>query len=773
MIEARPVQLVVCPITNPDYQWMNNCVLSQEVAEGTLRLLGKCGYLGPDGVENVRKALQYAHEMHSKYSIPTERAFRQDGLEYTTHLLATCEILADLRCNSEVLQAGLLHDTVENTTASIEDLTKEFGVNVSSIVDTVTKVEDSMVETILKVLAGLKENPAAILVKLADRLHNMRTISFLKPKKQRKIAYQTLQVFAPLARELGLEEMADELTDLSFETLWPQPFKKARKIQSDYYNPQLLSELISPIEQSLEANRVVFQVKPASAHKFIQFTNGRAKAVDYGEAHIDIECVNDQDFEKTLSYFQKYYPQRDLAGQVHDGRLVLAFPIGELRFSLVIYSPQEQYRKHASLASLYQIESPQDPNTEKRRDYANSLLNKLTSLLDQIESPLKSGEQALKVFTDFIKYPLISVMTPANEVRVLPFGATALDYAFSLTNDIGLQAIKAIVNDTEVPLSTGLTEGDNVEIETSTNKHWAVTVDMLDYIFNERYKLTIRRALGKILKTDENRKKSPVQRSKAYQKDFKIMGYSSENELENAAAKVRQDAENRGEKKILQAYRDLPVAARIHDQPIVDIDRGMKTADPRFRRLYGGNFSDFLSNCGLETVPQEVINEYARAILEYETAKLRHIKLIVPNKPWVLARLLNIAGIFANLADLNLTPNVSDLQSGFLEMGLALELENNEVYKQLEKVLGMMVNLMMSEANQQMPAEIRVNWPPDENLLPLLGVIDSLDLTPGSITREDAQVILGELKRLNTQTSTSQSLTLLGELEKMISQLTG
>ncbi len=654
------------------------------VAEMGSRLVSKCQYLGETGVAAVNEALKFAHEYHSQHSIPPEKAIRDDGIsEYTTHLLAVADILADLRCDQMTLAAALLHDTLENTSVTKEMLVTRFGLEVANTVDTVTKVAGSTAETMVKVLNGLVDHPRAVLIKLADRLHNMRTINFLPKEKRRKIAKQTFQVFAPLARELGLNKMADELYDLSIGVLWEEQFQRAQRIIRKKYNPEKTAVFFEPIKSALMSGHdhdlsVSIDVLLPSIHDLFDFAEARAAIVDRDQIPVEIACRDENSFQETIAFFQQFYPEAKLDKEVMEGWLNLKFTIGERKFSIDIYNREGIAEKNASIATLFQVADPQDTDYNDRVKLAGKKLEKPALLLQQI--PERGHNAVLRYFSEVIKYPLISVETPAGEIIVLPEGSTALDYAFSISHDLGLKARKAIINGKPAELWQKLNGGNKVEMIEESN--WTVSVGMLDQVLYEGYKQVIRRALRLILKDNRECLKESGDRNKSYEKDLKIMHFT-EDELRTAAEKIRSDAENRGEEKIKRFFEE-----QTGRPPIIDVNRGweMLSSEPELKRLRQyKSLHRFLIECGLDYVEPDVISVYTQLLKKYEEA-LPTLSCVVPDERLMLAKLATIVGEKANIVGSALIYNIRDVPSGYVNIVLTVEADE-ETVEQLKIVL--------------------------------------------------------------------------------------
>ncbi|MEY3496507.1 MAG: hypothetical protein RJA80_730, partial [Actinomycetota bacterium] len=209
-------------------------------------------YHSKDNFDLVNKAYEVSKKQH-------EGQKRRSGEEYITHPIAVAQILADLGLSSETLAAALLHDTVEDTGYSIEKLEEDFGAEVARLVDGVTKLdkvkygESSAAETVRKMVVAMARDIRVLLVKLADRLHNMRTLKYLPSQKQEQKAKETLEIFAPLAHRLGMNAIKWELEDLSFATLYPKMYEEIVNLVSQRapQRDREISEVVTIVEKDL------------------------------------------------------------------------------------------------------------------------------------------------------------------------------------------------------------------------------------------------------------------------------------------------------------------------------------------------------------------------------------------------------------------------------------------------------------------------------------------------------------------------------------------
>ena len=436
----------------------------------------------PDAdADMVRKAYEYSSAAHAGQ-------LRLSGDPYFMHPTSVAKTLAEMGFDEHTVAAGLLHDTVEDTSASIEELDAEFGEQVADIVDGVTKIslmtfdtkEEAQAENIRKMILAMSHDIRVPIVKLADRQHNMRTLEFQKPHKQQAIARETMDIYAPLANRLGLHRIKQELEDLSFRYLKPDVYAHITHWleENQMVERQLISKVITQLEAIMKSNGITGRVF------------GRIK--------------------QTYSIYRKMQQQGTTLDEMHD---IIAFRVvvGELRdcyavLGLVhaLWKPVPgRFKDYISMpkANGYQslhstVIGPEGERVEiqirteemnnlaehgvashwmyKERSHALSMQDMpqfqwLRDLLERQREESDSREFMQSLRLDLFKEE-VYVFTPAGEVKQLPEGATPLDFAFLIHTDVGSHCVGAKVNGKLTPLSTPLKSGDMVEIITDKNR---------------------------------------------------------------------------------------------------------------------------------------------------------------------------------------------------------------------------------------------------------------------------------------------------------------
>jgi RelA/SpoT family (p)ppGpp synthetase len=435
----------------------------------------------------IERAYQYADKAH-------EGQKRKSGEPYMIHCVAVAQILAELRMDAQTISAALLHDVVEDTPITLEDLETNFGIDVARLVDGVTKMErlPTDVEAMKGGKAGSRESEylrktflamgndiRVILIKLADRLHNMRTLHYLSPERQRRMARETMEIFAPLANRLGIWQMKWELEDLSFRYLSPEKYKEiASKISERRADRERYMQRTKDIlTRELAAAGIQAQISARPKHIYSIYRKMERKRVPFEEIY-DVRAVRVIVPDKATCY--------QVLGVIHS----IWHPIpGE--FDDYIAAPKDNFYQSLHTAVLddegktleVQIRTPEmhehaeygvaahwrykegvsrDDQFEKRLLYLRRLMNDFDE--DDIEQNADDFVDAMRsdVFED-----RVYAFTPKGDIVDLPGGATPIDFAYYIHTEIGNRCRGAKVNGALVALNHRLTSGDRVEILTS------------------------------------------------------------------------------------------------------------------------------------------------------------------------------------------------------------------------------------------------------------------------------------------------------------------
>jgi guanosine-3',5'-bis(diphosphate) 3'-pyrophosphohydrolase len=431
----------------------------------------------------VERAFDLAVEAH-------DGQVRASGDAYVTHPIAAAQILAELGIDPVAVAAALLHDIPEDTEYSLADIEEGFGPEIAHMVDGVTKLskfsthshEQQQAENIRKMFLAMADDIRVVLIKLADRLHNMRTLAYLKPEKQQRIARQTMEIYAPLAERLGIWQIKWELEDLSFKVLEPEAFRELARLLDTRRTGResYIERAIEELRPRLADAGIVGELQGRPKHIYSIWKKMQRKSAEFGEIY-DVYAVRllvdeIRDCYAALGIVHALW--RPIPGQFDD---YIAVPKNNLYQSLhtaVIAldgKPLEiQIRTHAmhqvsevGIAAHWRYKE----GSKAERDYDA----KLAWLRQLMEWQRDVSESDATEFVEGIKLDIfqdqVFVFTPKGDVKDLPAGATPLDFAYRIHTDIGHRTIGAKVNNRLVPLEYRLKNGDIVEIVTTKGEH--------------------------------------------------------------------------------------------------------------------------------------------------------------------------------------------------------------------------------------------------------------------------------------------------------------
>ncbi len=430
---------------------------------------------------NLRQAFIMAADAHKDMR-------RKSGEPYILHPLEVAQIVVrEIGLGVTSAIGALLHDTVEDTETTLEDIEMEFGKKVSNIVDGLTKISTigdmsdttSQAENFKKILVTLADDPRVILIKIADRLHNMRTLESMKREKQLKIASETQYVYAPLAHRLGLYNIKTELEDLSMKYLKAEEYAdiENKLKQSEKQRKKYISEFIKPIKNLLKENNIDAQVFGRAKAVSSIYNKMRKKQVSYEEVFdiFAIRIIFDSEDEKSeawkiYSYITDIYkPRADrlrdwLTQPKSNGYEALHTTVlgpGGRWVEVQIRSRRMDRVAEQGLAAHWRYKDGEKQKGE------NSLDAWLSKIREQLEDPNRNSLDFLQDFKLNLFNKEIYVYSPKGELKVLPMGATVLDFAFEIHTELGRKCIGAKINFKLAPLNQQLKSGDQIEIITS------------------------------------------------------------------------------------------------------------------------------------------------------------------------------------------------------------------------------------------------------------------------------------------------------------------
>ncbi len=473
----------------------------------TIRLMDIQDLLKKNGIsdlEKLHKAYIYAAGKH-------RGQLRKSGEPYLSHPLNVAYILAEMKMDMDTIIAGLLHDTLEDTDATYEEIVEMFGEDVAFLVDGVSKIgkikfkstEEKQAENFRKMLVSMSKDVRVIVIKLADRLHNMRTIDHLPEEKRKRIAKETLEIYAPLAHRLGIAWIKWEMEDMSFRVLNPEMYYdiynkvKLKRSERESY----LQEIISILNKHLKEENIDAEIFGRPKHFYSIYNKMITKKTSFDEiydllalrilVHTVPECYAVLGLIHTLwkpiqGRFKDYIamPKSNMYQSLHT---TVIGPKGmSVEFQIRTHKMNRIAEEGIAAHWKYKEGKPFDPKEDRSFIW-------LRQLLDQKE--LKRPQDLVDALKEDILPAQIYLFTPAGEVVELPRGSTPIDFAYNIHSEIGNTTVGAKVNGRMVPLRYKLRSGEKVEILTSSTQE--PRRDWLNFVKTNRAKTRIRSFLRK------------------------------------------------------------------------------------------------------------------------------------------------------------------------------------------------------------------------------------------------------------------------------------
>ncbi|MDP2805553.1 MAG: bifunctional (p)ppGpp synthetase/guanosine-3',5'-bis(diphosphate) 3'-pyrophosphohydrolase, partial [Gallionellaceae bacterium] len=471
-------------------------------------------YLKPEDVAAIEVAISFSANAHKGQR-------RQSGDPYISHPIAVARILTPLHMDAQAIIAALLHDVVEDTDVHIENITETFGKPVAEMVEGLSKLdklqfetkEDAQAENFRKMLMAMARDVRVILIKLADRLHNMRTLGSVAPSKSQRISRETMEIYAPIANRLGLNTIFQELEDLCFMHLHPNRYNvlsKAIKVARGNRR-EVVSKILESIKQRLEGNHISAEVKGREKHLYGIYKKMQVKSLAFSQVldiygfRVLVEDVPScylalgalHSLYKPFPGKFKDYIAIPKANGYQSLHTALFGPFGT-PIEVQIRTTEMNKIAEAGVAShwLYKtVETPINELHQKTHQWLQSLLESLSQSGDSVE------------FLEHLKVDLfpdeVYIFSPKGKIFALPRGATAVDFAYNVHTDIGNRCVAVKVNLELVPLRTELKNGDHVEVITAPHAH--PNPSWLSYVVTSRARSEIRHSL-KTLHLDESAK---------------------------------------------------------------------------------------------------------------------------------------------------------------------------------------------------------------------------------------------------------------------------
>ncbi|MGW0158523.1 RelA/SpoT family protein [Mycobacterium sp. NPDC003323] len=460
----------------------------------------------------LQRAYDVAEQRHADQ-------LRRSGDPYITHPLAVANILAELGMDTTTLVAALLHDTVEDTGYALEALTGDFGSEVGHLVDGVTKLDKVALgtaaegETIRKMIIAMARDPRVLVIKVADRLHNMRTMRFLPPEKQARKARETLEVIAPLAHRLGMATVKWELEDLSFAILHPKRYEEIVRLVADRAPSRdtYLARVRAEIGSSLAAMKINATVEGRPKHYWSIYQKMIVKGRDFDDIHdlvgVRILCDDMRDCYAAVGVVHSLW--QPMAGRFKDYIAQPRYGVYQSLHTTVIGpegKPLEvQIRTidmhdtaEFGIAAHWRYKEAKGRNGLPAGHTAAEIdeMAWMRQLLDWQREAADPGE-----FLESLRYDLavqeIFVFTPKGDVVTLPTGSTPVDFAYAVHTEVGHRCIGARVNHRLVALERKLENGDQVEVFTSKAANAGPSRDWQSFVVSPRAKAKIRQWFAK------------------------------------------------------------------------------------------------------------------------------------------------------------------------------------------------------------------------------------------------------------------------------------
>ncbi|WP_461029832.1 RelA/SpoT family protein, partial [Streptomyces sparsus] len=464
-------------------------------------------------LRQIERAYQVAERWHRGQK-------RKSGDPYITHPLAVTTILAELGMDPATLMAGLLHDTVEDTEYGLETLRRDFGDQVALLVDGVTKLdkvkfgEAAQAETVRKMVVAMAKDPRVLVIKLADRLHNMRTMRFLRREKQEQKARETLEIYAPLAHRLGMNTIKWELEDLAFAILYPKMYDEIVRLVAERApkRDEYLAIVTDEVQSDLRGARIKATVTGRPKHYYSVYQKMIVRGRDFAEIYdlvgirVLVDTVRDcyaalgtvhARWNPVPGRFKDYIamPKFNMYQSLHTTVIGPGGKPVELQIRTFDMHRRAEYgiaahwkykQEAVAGASKVRTDIPKGAGQDTVNDMA--WLRQLLDWQKETEDPSE--------FLESLRFDLsrneVFVFTPKGDVIALPAGATPVDFAFAVHTEVGYRTIGARVNGRLVPLESTLDNGDTVEVFTSKSAGAGPSRDWLGFVKSPRARNKIR-----------------------------------------------------------------------------------------------------------------------------------------------------------------------------------------------------------------------------------------------------------------------------------------
>ena len=522
---TQPPQTRASPDTPSEGVNMDPRLLNKKNA-----ILQKVSEYHPDpDLDMLERAIDFAAEMHSEQR-------RRNGDPYLSHPLEVTDIIADLKLDIAGLCAGMLHDVVEDTETTVEDISEMFNEDIAFIVDGVTKLskyqflnkQERQAESFRKMFLAMASDIRVILVKLSDRVHNMRTLKYMPPKKQREIAQETLDIYAPLAARLGIHWIKSELEDISFRYIYPDEYYQlaedvsVRREERERY----IQETSAILNEKLQEHGIHAQITGRPKHFYSIWKKMKAKGISFDEVHDALA------FRVMPETVRECY---EVLGVVHS----IWRPVpGRFKDYVGLPKPNGYQSLHTSVIGPYGERVEIQIRTEAMHKVAEEGVAAHWQYKEGRMHPARDAEKFAwlrqliewqhdladpKEFMDMVKVDMFSdevyTLTPQGHIMSLPKKSTPVDFAFAIHTEVGNHCTGARVNGQIVPLKHELQNGDTVKILTHPNQR--PNPDWLKFVQTSRARHKIRQHVRR-----EQRERSRQYGKELLDKEFKRFGLS-------------------------------------------------------------------------------------------------------------------------------------------------------------------------------------------------------------------------------------------------------
>ena len=469
-------------------------------------LIKKVSYLKEEDIQQIKQAVDFVIKKH-------EGQLRKSGEPYYIHPIEAAKTLADLKLDKTSIIAALLHDVVEDTETTLDEIEEKFGKTVAKIVDGVTKIgkynfqskEEAEAENFRKMIVSMAEDIRVILVKLADRLHNIRTLEPLPEEKRKRIAKETLDIYAPLAARLGLWKIKSELEDRSFMYTNPEAYKKITTYIAESKNKQekfLKEEIVPKIEEVLKKHKINAQIQYRTKHIYSIYEKTLRKGISLSDVYdiygirIIVDSIKDCYLTLGLIHsiwspvpgrFKDYIslPKSNMYQALHT--TVVGY--GGKFVEIQIKTKKMHKIAEEGIAAHWRYKGGKYLSEKDLNSFAW-----LRNILESIKE--NSSKELISSVKGDLSNEEIFVFTPKGDLIKLPFGATPVDFAYAIHTQVGHKTSGAKVNGKLVPLDTRLKNGDVVEIITA--KYHKPSRDWLNFVVTSKAKTNIRQYLSKL-----------------------------------------------------------------------------------------------------------------------------------------------------------------------------------------------------------------------------------------------------------------------------------